>query len=75
MTTGKTDKNKMNKKIVWQKFRQKAALFAMAGLLADPEPRPQKKRRGESCASAVARISLEHADALIKELQKSNYLL
>jgi len=75
MTTSKTGKNKRNKKIVWQKFRQKAALFAMAGLLADPQRQPQKKRRGESCASAVARISIEHADALVKELQKSNYLL
>lgn len=50
-------------------LREQAAIAALCGLLADPTPRPQLCRPGESCAEAVARIAVEHADQLVAKLR------
>ena len=65
--------------------RFEAAKAAMQGLLADPTdheelrlyrvlegetPGERIKEFTETCAQAVARIAVAHADALLKELEK-----
>lgn len=50
--------------------RADAATAALQGLLSDPTPRPDSKKPGETCAQAVARIAVEHADALTSQLSK-----
>ena len=65
--------------------RFEAAMAAMQGLLADPTdheelrlyrvldgetPGERIKEFTETCAQAVARIAVAHADALLKELEK-----
>ena len=67
--------------------RFEAAKAAMQGLLADPTdheelrlyrvldgetPGERIKEFTETCAQAVARIAVAHADALLKELEKKS---
>jgi hypothetical protein len=51
--------------------REWFAGLAMEGLLADSEDRSEEIKPGETCAEATARLAVEHADALIKELNKN----
>lgn len=52
--------------------RRDFAKAAMAGLLADHRDHSDEVRPGETCAQAVARLAVEHADALIAELNKQS---
>lgn len=50
------------------------ALSAMNGLLADPEDNADLVEPGETCPEAVARIAVDHAQALVAELVKRGEL-
>lgn len=52
-----------------RELRERAAVAAMGGLLADPTPRPYLRKRRETCAQATARLAVEHADLLISALK------
>lgn len=46
------------------------ATAAMQGLLADHMDRADEILDGETCAEATARLAVEHADALLRELNR-----
>lgn len=46
------------------------ATAAMQGLLADHMDRADEVLEGETCAEATARLAVEHADALLRELNR-----
>ena len=50
--------------------REYFAALALQGLLADSESRPTDRIEGEDCCQATARLAVEHADCLIKALNK-----
>ena len=47
-----------------------ASVAAMQGLLSDPEDHADEVGPGETCPEAVARLAVDHAKALVNELQK-----
>lgn len=51
-----------------------ASVAAMQGLLADPTDNADEVGPGETCTEAVARIAVDHAQALVNELQKRGAL-
>jgi hypothetical protein len=51
--------------------RELIAMELHRALLTDPTDYESERKPGESCASATARIAVEHTDALIKELSKN----
>ena len=50
--------------------RFEAATAAMAGLLADHKDHSDECADGETCIKTVARLAVEHADALLAALAK-----
>jgi hypothetical protein len=48
--------------------RYDAAKHALMGLLADHKEHGEECKNGESCTDAVARLAVEHGDALLKQL-------
>jgi hypothetical protein len=51
-----------------------AAIAAMEGILSDPEDRADEVGPGETCTEAVARLAVDHAKALVYELEKRGEL-
>jgi fructose-specific phosphotransferase system component IIB len=51
-------------------IRREIATAAMTGLLADHKVHSDECADGETCIQTVARLSVEHADALLNELDK-----
>ena len=52
--------------------RERIATAALQGLLADPEDRQDEMLGDETCEQAVARLAVNHADALINRLNGVN---
>ena len=52
------------------KMRREIATAAMAGLLADHKDHSDECADGETCIKTVARLAVEHADALLAALAK-----
>lgn len=55
--------------------RETLAGMAMMGLLADHKDHSDECLSGETCEDAVARMAVDHADALIAELKGNNQWL
>jgi hypothetical protein len=51
-------------------LRQHYAGLAMQGLLADHKDHSDERADGETCPQTVARLAVEHADALIVQLSQ-----
>lgn len=51
-------------------IREELARSAMIGLLADHKDHSDECADGESCPQTVARLAVEHADALLAALAK-----
>lgn len=51
-------------------LRQWYAGLALQGLLADDKDREDERMGDESCCEAVARLAVQHADELIRRLEK-----
>lgn len=54
-------------------LRDTLAAMAMMGLLADHKDHFDECEPGETCPEAVARLAVEHADALIRKLYPDEY--
>ena len=53
-----------------KKLRLKLISSALTGLLSDPENRSNLRKENENCPQAIARLSVEYADAVIQYLDK-----
>jgi len=62
--------NKANAHNNGMTLRTYIATAAMQGLLADHKDHSDEVADGETCPQTTARLSVEHADALIAELSK-----
>lgn len=51
-------------------IRQEFAKAAMQGLLADHKDHSDECADGETCPQTTARLAVEHADALLAQLEK-----
>lgn len=51
--------------------RERMAAAALAGLLADHLDHEDERQPNESCREAVARLAVQHADAVLKRLDET----
>lgn len=51
-------------------LREHIICAALNGLLADPEYQGHERKEGETCQQAVARLAIEHSDAVLDRLMK-----
>lgn len=52
-------------------LREHFAALAMQGLLADHKDHSDECADGETCPQTTARLAVEHADALLAQLEKA----